>query len=72
MTTISAVVFLYAPETKVASIAILNLDEAGEIGAAAACAVLIVAANTVATLLFMLLGWWVGRRTEAWKLTSSP
>jgi len=34
-------------------------------------AVLIVAANAVATLLFMLLGWWVGRRTEAWKLTSS-
>jgi iron(III) transport system permease protein len=30
MTTISAVVFLYSPETKVASIAILNLDEAGE------------------------------------------
>ena len=36
MTTISAVVFLYSPETKVAAIAILNLDEAGEIGAAAA------------------------------------
>ena len=50
MTTISAVVFLYSPETKVASIAILNLDEAGEIGAAAAMAVLIAAASTVATL----------------------
>ena len=36
MTTISAVVFLYSPDTKVASIAILNLDEAGEVGAAAA------------------------------------
>jgi iron(III) transport system permease protein len=45
MTTISAVVFLYSPETKVASIAILNLDEAGEMGAAAAMAVLIAAAN---------------------------
>ncbi|WP_284620353.1 putative 2-aminoethylphosphonate ABC transporter permease subunit [Aquabacterium humicola] len=67
MTTISAVVFLYSPETKVASIAILNLDEAGEIGAAAAMAILIAAANTVATLLFMALGWWVDRRTQAWK-----
>ena len=67
LTTISAVVFLYAPETKVASIAILNLDEAGEIGAAAAMAVLIAAANTVATLVFMALGAWVGRRTQAWK-----
>ena len=67
MTTISAVVFLYAPETKVASIAILNLDEAGEIGAAAACAILIAAANAVATLLFMGLSRWADRRTQAWK-----
>jgi iron(III) transport system permease protein len=67
MTTISAVVFLYSPQTKVASIAILNLDEAGEIGAAAACAVLIAAASTVVTLLFMALGWWIDRRTQAWR-----
>ncbi|MBL8334069.1 MAG: putative 2-aminoethylphosphonate ABC transporter permease subunit [Rubrivivax sp.] len=67
MTTISAVVFLYSPETKVASIAILNLDEAGEIGAAAACAVMILAASAVATLLFWLLSLWVSRRTQAWR-----
>ena len=67
MTTISAVVFLYAPDTKVASIAILNLDEAGEIGAAAAMAMLIAAANTVATLLFLGAGWWIDCRTQAWK-----
>ncbi|MBC5768169.1 putative 2-aminoethylphosphonate ABC transporter permease subunit [Ramlibacter albus] len=68
MTTISAVVFLYSPETKVASIAILNLDEAGEIGAAAAMAVLIAAASSVATLLFMALAWWINRRTQAWRV----
>ena len=67
MTTISAVVFLYSPQTKVAAIAILNLDEAGEIGAAAAMAVLIAAASTVATLLFMALGWLVERKTQAWR-----
>jgi iron(III) transport system permease protein len=67
MTTISAVVFLYSPETKVASIAILNLDEAGEMGAAAAMAVLIGLASTVATLFFMILAWWVNRRTQAWR-----
>jgi iron(III) transport system permease protein len=67
MTTISAVVFLYSPETKVAAIAILNLDEAGEIGAAAAMAVLIAVASTIATLLFMALSWAVDRRTQAWK-----
>ena len=70
MTTISAVVFLYSPETKVASIAILNLDEAGEMGAAAAMAVLIGLTSTVATLLFMGLAWWVNRRTQAWRTTS--
>ncbi len=68
MTTISAVVFLYSPETKVASIAILNLDEAGEMGAAAAMAVLIGLASTLATLLFMALAWWVNRRTQAWRV----
>ena len=67
MTTISAVVFLYAPETKVASIAILNLDEAGEMGAAAAMAVLIALSSTVATLLFMLLAWWTNKSTQAWR-----
>ncbi|HSC00882.1 MAG TPA: putative 2-aminoethylphosphonate ABC transporter permease subunit, partial [Burkholderiaceae bacterium] len=49
MTTISAVVFLYSPETRLASIAILNMDEAGELAPAAAMAVLIAAANAVAT-----------------------
>jgi len=70
MTTISAVVFLYSPETKVASIAILNLDEAGDTGAAAAMAVLIAAASSVATLVFLLLGSWVARRTQAWRPTA--
>ena len=67
MTTISAVVFLYSPETKVAAIAILNLDEAGEIGAAAAMAVLIAAVSTLATFIFLGLGWLVNRRTQAWR-----
>ncbi len=67
MTTVSAVVFLYSPETKPAAIAILNLDEAGEMGAAAACAVLIAAVNGLAVLLFMALAALVERRTQAWK-----
>jgi iron(III) transport system permease protein len=71
MTTISAVVFLYSPDTKVAAIAILNLDEAGEAGAAAACAMLITAGSTVVTLLFITLGWWVDKRTQAWRNTST-
>lgn len=67
MTTISAVVFLYSPETKVASIAILNLDEAGDMGAAAAMAVLIGLISAAATVLFAWLGWFVEKRTQAWR-----
>jgi len=67
MTTISAVVFLYSPETKVASIAILNLDEAGDIGAAAAMAVLIGLISAAATVFFAWLSWFVDKRTQAWR-----
>ena len=67
MTTISAVVFLYGPHTKVAAVAILNLDEAGETGPAAAMAVLIAAVSATVTLLYMALGRLVDRRTQAWR-----
>ncbi|RZL83970.1 MAG: putative 2-aminoethylphosphonate ABC transporter permease subunit, partial [Variovorax sp.] len=67
MTTISAVVFLYSPDTKLASVAILNLDEAGDTGPAAAMAVLIAATSAVVTLLYMGLGKWVDRRTQRWR-----
>lgn len=67
MTTISAVVFLYSPDTKVAAVAILNLDEAGESGPAAAMAVLIAGVSTLVTLLYLALGRLVDRRTQAWR-----
>ena len=67
MTTISAVVFLYSPENKVAAIAILNLDEAGDIGAAAAMAVLIGLISAAATVFFAWLSWFVDKRTQAWR-----
>jgi iron(III) transport system permease protein len=69
MTTISAVVFLYAPETRVATMSIIRLDEAGEAGAAAACAVLVTATSSVVTVLFMLVGAWIGKTTQAWRQT---
>ncbi|GKT02318.1 putative 2-aminoethylphosphonate ABC transporter permease subunit [Acidovorax sp. SUPP3434] len=67
MTTISAVVFLYSPDTRLASVAILNLDEAGDTGPAAAMAVLIAATSAVVTLLYLAAGYWVERRTQAWR-----
>ncbi|WP_326535788.1 putative 2-aminoethylphosphonate ABC transporter permease subunit [Pseudorhodoferax sp.] len=67
MTTISAVVFLYSPDTRLASVAILNLDEAGDTGAAAAMAVLIAGTSALVTLGYLGLGRLVDRRTQAWR-----
>ena len=38
MTTVSAVIFLYGPDTKPASVAVVQMDEAGQSSAAAAMA----------------------------------
>ena len=67
MTTISAVVFLYGPETTLVSVSILQLDEAGALGAAAAMASLIVFTSAVVTALFFVLEWWLLRRTQRWR-----
>lgn len=66
MTTISAVVFLYTPDSRPGAVAILNLDEAGNLAAAAAMAVLIAAINILAMLLYALLERLL-RRTQAWR-----
>jgi iron(III) transport system permease protein len=67
MVTISAVVFLYSPDTKLASLAILNLDDAGEIGPAAAMATLIVLSSTTVCLLYALVTRFLLTRTQAWR-----
>jgi iron(III) transport system permease protein len=67
MTTVSAVVFLYSPRTTLASVAIVNLDEAGDIGAAAAMATLVVATSAAVCLLYYFLQVWLDRRTQAWR-----
>jgi iron(III) transport system permease protein len=67
MVTLSAVIFLYSPDTKLASVAIVNLDEAGEIGPAAAMATLIVATSIVICLVYALLTRFLVTRTQAWR-----
>ena len=67
MTTISAVVFLYGPHTTLASVSILQLDEAGALSAAAAMASLIVFTSAIVTGLFFVIEWWLIRRTQRWR-----
>lgn len=67
MTTVSAVVFLYSPETLPASVSILNLDEAGELGAAAAMATLIVVTTALVSLSYSLITHLLFKRQQAWR-----
>lgn len=67
MTTVSAVVFLYAPGTKPASVAVLNMDDAGETAGAAAMAMMIVYTSAAVRALHAGVGWWLGRKTQRWR-----
>jgi iron(III) transport system permease protein len=67
MTTVSAIVFLYAPETLPATVSIINLDEAGELGPAAAMATLVVITNLIFCLLHALFSRWLLGRGESWR-----
>jgi iron(III) transport system permease protein len=67
MTTVSAVVFLYSPNTVLASVAIVNLDEAGDIGPAAAMASLIVVTSAMVCGLYYFAQAWLDKRTQAWR-----
>ena len=71
MTTISAVVFLYSPKTMLASISIVHLDEAGNVGSASAMATLIVVTSAVVTLASFAAEAWLVRRTQAWRTLRS-
>ncbi|MGL6047618.1 MAG: putative 2-aminoethylphosphonate ABC transporter permease subunit [Vogesella sp.] len=67
MTTVSAVIFLYTPDTVLAAVAVLNMDDAGDTAAAAAMATLIVASSGAACLLFALLSHWLLARSQRWR-----
>lgn len=66
MTTVSAVVFLYAPKTTLAAVAALNMDDAGQIQAAAAMCMLIFYTNLAARLVHAIATRLL-MRTQAWR-----
>lgn len=67
MTTVSAVVFLYSTDTALASIAVLNMDDAGDIAPAAAMGMMIFYTNAVARLVHAGVSKAIFRRTQAWR-----
>jgi iron(III) transport system permease protein len=67
MTTVSGVVFLWGPGTELASVAVLDMDDAGQSAAAAAMAMMIFYTNVGARLLHLGLARGILRRTQAWR-----
>lgn len=67
MTTVSAVIFLYAPESTLASVSVLAMDDAGDTAAAAALATLIVLAAWAATVVIGFASHLLKRHTQAWR-----
>jgi iron(III) transport system permease protein len=67
MTTVSAVVFLWGPQTHLASVAVLNMDDQGDIAPAAAMAMMIFYTSAGVRLLYAGLSHGLQRRTQAWR-----
>ena len=67
MATLSCVVFIYTPDTILAVIAIMHLDESGEIGPASALACLIVLTSIVICLIYSLFTSVLLARTQKWR-----
>ncbi len=67
MTTVSAVVFLYGPHTNLASVAVLNMDDAGDIAPAAAMGMMIFYTNAIVRILHGLLTKGVLKKTQSWR-----
>jgi iron(III) transport system permease protein len=67
MTTVSAVVFLWGPGTELASVAVIDMDDAGQTAAAAAMAMMIFYTNVGVRGLHLGLARWLEHRTQAWR-----
>ena len=70
MVTLSAVVFLVAPGTELAAVAVLLMDDAGDTAQAAAMSVLIIAVGLMVRLVYWGFMRGVTRRTQAWTATA--
>lgn len=67
MTTVSALIFLYAADTMPAAVIIVHMEEAGTTAAAAAMGTLIVATSAAVKGLHLLLARFLDAHTQAWR-----
>lgn len=70
MTTVSAAIFLYSPDTSLAAVAILNMDDAGDTVAAVAMSILILTTSCVVKLIHWLFTRKIMARSQQWRESS--
>jgi len=68
MATVSAVIFLYSADIPLASVAVANMDDAGDTAPACAMSVLIVLTNVFVRILYAILTKGIYRKTQRWTL----
>ena len=71
MNTVSAVVFLYSSDTTLASVAVLNMDDAGDIAPAAAMGVLLMVTCILVKCCHWLISHRLILRTQRWRTLKS-
>lgn len=64
--TVSAVIFLYSADTPLASVAVANMDDAGDIAPACAMSILIVCVSILVRLTYSLVTARLRKRATAW------
>lgn len=67
MTSVSALIFLYSPDTILAAVSVLNLDDAGNVGSAAALSTLILLTSAGISLFLNLAVRGLLLRTQRWR-----
>jgi iron(III) transport system permease protein len=67
MTTVSAVIFLYSSDTTLASVAVMNMDDAGDIAPAAAMAMMIAYTCAGVRIMHSILSRGLIKHTQAWR-----
>lgn len=68
MATLSALIFIYDPSTRVAAVAMVNINDAGFTSAAAAMAMLIVSTSLAFLTLHRIVEFLIARRTQRWRV----
>ncbi|MDC4629697.1 putative 2-aminoethylphosphonate ABC transporter permease subunit [Acinetobacter baumannii] len=70
MTTVSAAIFLYSPDTSLAAVTVLNMDDAGDTVAAVAMSILILTTSCVVKLIHWLFTRKIMARSQQWRESS--